>query len=517
MPRPSACGDDSDASVDDSHRRLCKLADVRGEDTGGSTSGAGESREEVLQGVVGVLQQAQQALLRLGVPPVQGNGIRGNENNSQAASSGLEGLVASLQAVLVPATEVAGKAPLMKPSSTRLGGARDGNRRGGNDRNEGEIEEFVSSHNLDSWVGEVLSMLSPSQRSSVIDPPLNVERARNPSGVVVSRIKQVTSVQHRMQMFIKVNDLAEGVIDRISTLTDEQCDAVMANGMMIQKANNPSGVAMKRISEAIRNNPSRPRRTGNLAIADVRGRQLRASGSRRQFDHRDPGGLFANVQDNSRSPSVRRHYQRALSNRSHSGGGDDGEWNSCWPADVKNMVEDLGLENWCGEVLRRLSLFQRQAVNRANGEMRGVRNPSGVVMSHVKNVASNEELTTIFIDLNGLDKSVADKLWSLTPEQRSAVIAPGIYVQNVRNPANVVRSRITRVEGGHPAVEGGARNHQNRVGGGAGGASGYRGGRYRRRRCPSSDGDDGRSSGDEPSRSRSRSSRRPRRGRRRFR
>eukprot|EP00927_Polykrikos_kofoidii_P009619 TRINITY_DN14016_c0_g1_i1.p1 TRINITY_DN14016_c0_g1~~TRINITY_DN14016_c0_g1_i1.p1 ORF type:complete len:500 (-),score=83.73 TRINITY_DN14016_c0_g1_i1:36-1487(-) len=483
MPVALTCLEDGDFSGGERHRR-------KGMQSRGADGGAVESRNEVLQGVVGVLKQAQSALLRLGVgASPQGGSPRGNTDGAQAADSGLESLVASLQAVLVPAAKVA------KHGSVGVGAIREAGLRG-NTRTEADIKEFVTSNGLESWVAEILAMLSPSQRASLMNSQLNLETARNPNAVVVSRVKQITSVEQRMQMFIKVNDLAEGVIDRISTLTAEQCEGVIANGMKIQKANNPSGVAMKRISESIRANPSRSGRNTSLSLMGSHGGDV----SRSDFDYRDPGGLFA-IRDRSPSPTDHGYHQGNFDHAS-----------SLWPADVKAMVDDFNLENWCGEVLRRLSLFQRQSILRDQKEMRGVRNPSGVVMSRVKSVASNEELTTIFVDLNSLGKTVADKLWSLTPQQRADVIAPGIYVQNVRNPANVVRSRISRVEEGRTAVEGGAR-----IVGGAGGRGRGRGsrGRFRMRGRDSSF--DDASSDDEPSRSRSRSSRREHRGRRRFR
>ncbi|CAJ1444643.1 unnamed protein product [Effrenium voratum] len=84
--------------------------------------------------------------------------------------------------------------------------------------------------------------------------------------------------------------------------------------------------------------------------------------------------------------------------------------------------------------------------------MRGVRNPSGVVMSRIKQVATPEELLTIFVDLNSLDRAVEAKLWELTPEQRMEVLAPGIFVQNVRNTSTAVRSRIANVLEGRSAM-----------------------------------------------------------------
>ena len=115
-------------------------------------------------------------------------------------------------------------------------------------------------------------------------------------------------------------------------------------------------------------------------------------------------------------------------------------------------MEDLGLEQWCGEVLRRLSLWQRQTVIREIGTMRSVRNPSGVVMSRIRSIAKVDELISIFVDINGLDRNVEAQLWELTPEQRSQVIAPGIFVQNARNASTAVKTRIQNVLKGRSAM-----------------------------------------------------------------
>jgi len=122
------------------------------------------------------------------------------------------------------------------------------------------------------------------------------------------------------------------------------------------------------------------------------------------------------------------------------------------PPDILDVCNELRLERWCGAVLVRLSLYQRQNVFREIGRLRDVRNPSGVVMSRIRALANPDELTAIFIDINDLDRSVESKLWHLTTEQRAAVIAPGIYVQNVRNPSTAVRSRITNVLAGKDAM-----------------------------------------------------------------
>eukprot|EP00435_Cladocopium_sp_Y103_P024750 s1539_g6.t1 len=268
-------------------------------------------------------------------------------------------------------------------------------------------------------------MLSPSQRSCVIKTPLNVEHARNRNGVVMSRVKTVTPVERRIKIFTKVNELGEGVIDRLSTLTPEQCEAVMDSGMKIQRASNPSGVAMSRISEALRNLPG--------------------DGGR----HSEPfesrlGDRYRKVRSRSRrrNPKIQEVAEM--------------------PQDVKHLMQELGLEVWCGEVLRRLTLWQRQAVVRELGNMYDVRNPSGVVISRIKQIVTPDELLQIFIELNGLDQDVEAKLWELTPEQRIEVLAPGIYVQNVRNTSTAVRSRIGNVLEGRKAMTRVARAEEGR-------------------------------------------------------
>eukprot|EP00913_Durusdinium_trenchii_P029416 g27575.t1 len=209
-------------------------------------------------------------------------------------------------------------------------------------------------------VDEALMMLTPSQRSLVLKP-LNVERARNVNGVVMSRVRSAVSVEERVRIFVKVNDLAEGVLDRMSGLTEEQCEAVMESGMKIQRASNPSGVAMSRISEAVRNISDRGSRRIDLNHSGL---------PRTGASHRNSTGLAV---------------------RNVSG---------AWPEDVVKLMKELGLEDWCGEVLRRLSLPQRQAV-------------------------------------------VSSQLHALDEHQRQEVLAPGIFVQNVRNTSTAVHSRIT--------------------------------------------------------------------------
>jgi len=123
-------------------------------------------------------------------------------------------------------------------------------------------------------------------------------------------------------------------------------------------------------------------------------------------------------------------------------------------------VDGYSLEWWVGEVLARLSLWQRQQVMTDLGNMWGVRNPSGVVMARVRQVASTQELMAIFIDINNIERTVADELWSLQEDQQTAVMAPGIYIQNARSPSVAARSRIRQVLAGNDAMGGAKRGSE---------------------------------------------------------
>jgi len=370
---------------------------------------AAASSSELLSGVASVLKEASAALARLGVTAglggagVANTAAKGEGTSGDGAAAGLKNAAAALAqaaaALNVPevsgsgrvlATIDDGEAPCMTPT------------------------EFVETHGLEAWVGDVLGMLTRGQQAAVMNPQLNTERARNPSGIVMSRIKQVAPVEQRIELFIRVNGLAEGVVDRLSTLTPEQLEAVMETGLKIQKAVNPSGVAMKRITEVLRALPAP--RSGRVSLLGRREghSQITSYGCRgRDRGYDDYGAM---------------------------------------PADVMAAMEDLGLEQWCGEVLRRLSLWQRQTVIREIGTMRSVRNPSGVVMSRIRSIAKVDELISIFVDINGLDRNVEAQLWELTPEQRSQVIAPGIFVQNARNASTAVKTRIQNVLEGRSAM-----------------------------------------------------------------
>mmetsp|Transcript_87975 Transcript_87975/g.278153 ORF Transcript_87975/g.278153 Transcript_87975/m.278153 type:complete len:534 (-) Transcript_87975:86-1687(-) len=433
------------------------LADAAG------TPGSGN---DILQGVAKVLWEASAALARLGAsggalsaseegsgtstalvsqPPVDPLGLFPDRGpGSQEAGTQLANAASAL-------AQAAAALKLGEGGALVEAGSESAIEVKGEEEEEDEpcmtSTEFIETHNLDPWVGEALDMLSSSQCAAVINPPLNMERARNPNGVIVSRIKQVAPVDQRIQMFIKVNDLAEGVVDRLSTLTPEQCEAVMETGLKIQKATNPSGVAMKRITEVLKS--TNPRGGGgriNLVSRHDAGPV--GGGGRMRGRYDSPGAR--RYHDRGRSYS-RGRGQASGQGRSSYGGG--GAVASGMPSDVLQAMEELRLEDWCGEVLRRLSLWQRQTVIREIGTMRSVRNPSGVVMSRIRAIAKTDELLAIFVDINGLDRSVEDKLWDLTPEQRAAVMAPGIFLQNVRNPSVAVRSRISNVVEGRSAMQ----------------------------------------------------------------
>uniref|UniRef100_A0A7S4SJ11 Uncharacterized protein n=1 Tax=Alexandrium monilatum TaxID=311494 RepID=A0A7S4SJ11_9DINO len=359
--------------------------------------------------------------------------------------------------------------------------------------------QYVARHGLEEWVGEALDMMSYEQRVEVMGPPLNLEHTTNPNGVVLSRIKEVATVDHRIQMFVAINGLAEGVVDRLSTLTPEQQEAVMESSMKIQRAKNPSGVAMRRISDVLkfgRVSTAPPLQPMHEASPVGAGGGYGAPAPEpapalqqqpHQYHHNHHYQQQHQLQPQLQLQQPHQHQQHQL--QQHVGGlplqssaarravpstalpSEDrsrsrpphgaslmpnAEPDSLAP-DVVEFVRDfesrgLYLEWWVGEVLTRMSLFQRQNIARDVASTQSVRNPSSFIMSRVRALADPRELVSIFIDLNGLDRGVADQLWELSPEQQSAVIAPGIYVQNVRNPSTAVRSRIQQVMAGNDAV-----------------------------------------------------------------
>ncbi|CAE8731777.1 unnamed protein product, partial [Polarella glacialis] len=223
-------------------------------------------------------------------------------------------------------------------------------RTGGRERaeEEAQVTDFVETHHLDPYIGEAMLMLTVQQRQQVYHPPLNVERARNPNGVVMSRVKQVAPVEQRVRMFIKVNDLGEGVIDRLTTLTADECEAVMDSGLKIQRAKNPSGVAMKRITEVLKTMGGRGGRPINLhgKQAEGQGRDERRGRDDRP-DNRPVGSsnAFSVQLHRGRDNSGGHGHQQGGRDRSRSrgrGGRREAERPAASdeiPPDVKQLVE----------------------------------------------------------------------------------------------------------------------------------------------------------------------------------
>lgn len=403
---------------------------------------------ELIQGVASLLQQASAALARLGEAPQQTTRLAqpapallqsSQDKLGDGASASLAGAVAALAQV---AAQLGNAGAVGDGVGDGLGGGMgDGRYTVAPDGPDAAIStaDFCAQYQLEAWVGEMLDLLAPGQRAAVMDPPLNTSNARNLNGIVISRIKQVVPLDQRLGIFVQINGLSEGVVDRLGTLNAEQAEAVMESGMKIQKASNPSGVAMRRITDALRSS-----RQGNSAFGSSFRHGLSGAGLGGSRGERPGGGPGAGVwgdasrrQDRSRTPGPQRH------SNGHSSGN--------MPEDVQAFVESQGLEWWCGEVLKRLSLWQRQQITKDVQVVQGVRNPSGVVMSRVRQFVDTSELMTIFIDLNQVDSATQSQLWALTPEQQAAVISPGIYLQNVRNPSTAVRSRINNVLAGKDA------------------------------------------------------------------
>jgi len=310
--------------------------------------------------------------------------------------------------------------------------------------------EFVLRHNLDPWVNEAFDMMTPDQLNAVVRTPLSLAGTHNPHGVLYTRIKEVSCTEQRVLMFTKVNLLSDGVVDRLSTITTEQQDKVMELSLKIMKANNPSGVAMKRITDVLRNDrigqhapPSRP---AAVSHSDPLASMLMQLSQ--QLGVAPAGGSL------SGGTAQDRGYDRSRSRGPAAG-------SSSLAGDVQDFVQRFQLEPWLGEVLNRLGLYQRQNIMKDMINMNGVRNPSGVVMSRVKTAVATDELLSIFIDINSLDRNISDQLWDLTPVQQNAVMAPGIYVQNVRNPSTAVRSRIQQVLAGNDAMGSSSRRSGN--------------------------------------------------------
>lgn len=134
----------------------------------------------------------------------------------------------------------------------------------------------------------------------MVKSPLSVERARNPNGIVMSRVKSVAPVEQRVDIFVKafrgflkcggreVNDLGEGVVDRLAGLSSEQCEAVLESGMKIQRASNCSAVAMSRITEVLRREPRREPLGERYARSRSRGRHKVPKDVQRLMEDRRP-------------------------------------------------------------------------------------------------------------------------------------------------------------------------------------------------------------------------------------
>merc|ERR1719174_1905545 len=73
-------------------------------------------------------------------------------------------------------------------------------------------------------------------------------------------------------------------------------------------------------------------------------------------------------------------------------------------------------------------------------------------MSRVRQQVDIDELVAIFVDLNGIDRAAEEKLQGLSAEQQREVLAPFIYMQNVRNSSVALRSRISNVLNGRSAM-----------------------------------------------------------------
>lgn len=270
-------------------------------------------------------------------------------------------------------------------------------------------------------------------------------------------------------MFVKINGLDPGVVDRLSTLTPEQHEKVMESTLKIAKANNPSGVAMKRITDVLRSERLGTDHGKHMSAPDY---QL---GRPSRFDQGPtgsvPGGGCAPLDGlggcGAPSGGQQSGVAAALSNlvgllnvpagRDRTRSPPRGSSGGHLPRNIEAFVSENGLEWWVGEVLSRCSLLQRQNVMTELGNMSGIRNPSGVVMARVKQTVSTQEMVAIFIDINQLDSSVASEMWALPEEQQQAVMGPGIFIQAARNPSTIARSRMRNVLDGRDAMGGAPR------------------------------------------------------------
>jgi len=388
------------------------------------------ANEAIIRGVASILQTASAALAQLGsLPQAAGPSIVKPRDDNPGGS--LADAAAALASVASAFGGSAGISSTPANSSTSVHDTGDSYGHGDSySHGDGadasmSTTDFCSLHQLEPWVGEALDLLNPDQRAQVMDPPMNTCHARNLNGIVVSRIKQAVPLDQRLGVFVQINGLGEGVVDRLGTLTQEQAEAVMESGLKIQKAANPSGVAMRRITDVLRS-----ARTGQFPAPSGPGNSNSAS-------------RYSSFEGNSGSRE--RSRTPAPSGRSSITSISE------TPSDIQSVMDSQGLEWWCGEVLKRLSLYQRQQVLKDVHNVSNARNPSGVVMSRVKQFCEISELMSIFIDINQFDGSVIQELWNLSPEQQNQIISPGIFLQNVRNPSTAVRSRIKNVLAGNDA------------------------------------------------------------------
>lgn len=421
----------------------------------------------LVQSIQTILQQAVGAVQQPSPQPPPRHAAQPSANQAAAnATNALAGLVASLVTALSPDAATPAPTPQGSSYETQYLGDYEQGADGTSPLDVSwdavpqesseplepafsSIEEFVGVNGLEQWVVDAMYLLTPEQQAKVMASPINMHNTTNLNGVITSRIKEVAPHEQRLQIFIQLNGLAEGVVDRLGTLTEEQREKVMESTLKIQKANNPSGVAMRRISDVLKHERLGIHHGPHMSSPNYGSQGPSSAASSLQpaiksivdaLTGAASGGGGAGARDRSRS--------RPPAGVSHSGG---------VSRDIQSFLDDYRLDWWVGEVLTRLSLWQRQNVMQELGNMHGVRNPSGVVMARVKQAASTQELLTIFIDINSIEGGVSEELWTLSEEQQIAVMAPGIYVQNARNSSVAVRTRIRHVLAGNDAMGGAKR------------------------------------------------------------
>lgn len=308
-----------------------------------------------------------------------------------------------------------------EPSSDRSNSDDESQSTQARERHNADGEEDALD-NLDPWVCTALGYLDAKTRRKVVDDA-DLKGARNPNMVMWSRVKRVTSVDERIKMFIDINNLSEGVEDRLSTLDDQQKEDVMVSGLYINGASNPSGVAMQRINGVLRS-----RRETDKGMSG-KGKEKQAETDTSLDRSHRRGDRSPSPQNNQQAPYSQTRRQRA-----------------------EEFVRTHNLEHWVSEVLQHLSLYQRQQILQRSRQWLRVRNPSAAFMTLVREVCRFEELRAIFIAINCVNAAVEEDLCAMSKEQQEAVLDPGIYLQNTRNPSDVVRSRMKRVGSGLEAV-----------------------------------------------------------------